>query len=157
MATSSGGETAGGPHLDGVVDPVRRAVLAQRLRAANVAGSPLLAELVARGQAEEVPIEVYAHGPKGELIGGVTGHTWAGWLHLDLLWVADDQQGRGLGAQLLTRAETMARDERGCRHARLETWTFQAPGFYEKQGYREAGRVDEHPPGAAELLFVKDL
>lgn len=157
MAPPPGGPDATELQLEPVVDPVRRALVAQRLRTANVARSPLLASLVERGDAEEVPLEVYAHGPKGELIGGLTGHTWASWLHVDLLWVADEAQGAGLGAQLLAAAEELARAERGCRHARLETWSFQAPGFYLKQGYREAGRVEDHPPGAVEHLFVKDL
>lgn len=157
MVLEPGGPDATGVQLDPVVDPVRRAVLAQRLRAANVARSPLLASLVDRGDAEEVPLEIYAQGPKGELVGGLTGHTWASWLHVDLLWVADEAQGAGLGTQLLARAEELARSERGCRHARLETWSFQAPAFYLKQGYREAGRIDDHPPGAAEHIFVKDL
>lgn len=157
MVIESGGSDASQISLETVVDPVRRALVAQRLRAANVARSPLLAALVGRGDAGEVPLEVYAHGPKGELVGGLTGHTWATWLHVDLLWVADDAQGVGLGARLLASAEEAARSERGCRHARLETWSFQAPGFYLKQGYREAGRVEDHPPGAVEILFVKDL
>lgn len=157
MVLESGGSDASQISLETVVDPVRRALVAQRLRAANVAGSPLLATLVSRGDAEEVPLEVYAHGPKGELLGGLTGNSWASWLQVDLLWVADEAQGAGLGTQLLARAEEFARSERGCRHARLETWSFQAPGFYLKQGYREAGRVEDHPPGAVEHLFVKDL
>lgn len=157
MGTDDAAPISSGLQLEPVVDPVRRALLAQRLRATNVARSPLMAALVSSGDGAEVPVEVYVHGPKGDLVGGLTGNTWASWLHVDLLWVADGLRGTGLGGRILGLAEEIARDERGCRHARLETWTFQAPGFYEKQGYREVGRVEDHPPGAAELILVKDL
>ncbi|MFD5349231.1 N-acetyltransferase, partial [Streptomyces anulatus] len=50
-----------------------------------------------------------------------------------------------------------ARTERACTRSRLETWDFQAPGFYRKQGYEEIGRVADYPPGVTEFILVKDL
>jgi hypothetical protein len=37
------------------------------------------------------------------------------------------------------------------------TYGFQAPGFYEKLGYREFGRLDKFPPGFSRLFYWKPL
>ncbi len=65
--------------------------------------------------------------------------------------------GLGLGARLLAEAERTARTERACTRSRLETWDFQAPGFYRRQGYEEIGRVADYPPGVTEFILVKEL
>lgn len=53
-------------------------------------------------------------------------------------------------------AESMA-IEHGAQSATLETHSFQAPGFYEKRGYRIVGRLDGYPTGHAKLFLRKDL
>jgi len=145
------------PHIDVGADEPRRALVKQRLTESNTARAAVLRELEAIGERHEAPLEVYATDEAGELVGGLTGTTWASWLHVDRLWVADDHRGAGLGRRLLHQAESVARSERGCGHARVETWSFQAPGFYLKQGYREVGVIEDYPPGECEHLFVKEL
>jgi ribosomal protein S18 acetylase RimI-like enzyme len=73
------------------------------------------------------------------------------------LWVAERHRGAGLGARLLREAETIASEERGCRAARLETWEFQAPRFYEKQGYEVVCVIPDYPPGITEYALTKRL
>jgi GNAT superfamily N-acetyltransferase len=75
---------------------------------------------------------------------GLAGETYCGWLFVKYLWVSDGLRGRGVGRKLMARAEALAR-ERGCHSARLDTFSFQARGFYEKLGYEEFGRLD-YPP-----------
>ena len=57
---------------------------------------------------------------------------------------------------MMTEAEEEAR-RRGCRAVVLYTISFQAPGFYEKRGYREFGRIACGPPGTSRIFMVKDL
>jgi len=102
---------------------------------------------------EERPLHVYAL-EDGRPVGGLVGRTWIGWLHIDLLWVRD--QGRGLGSRLLARAEELAA-ARGCVGVRVETWSFQAPGFYRKRGYRIVGEVPGYPAGAVDYTLIKEL
>jgi GNAT superfamily N-acetyltransferase len=78
------------------------------------------------------------------------------WLFLHLLWVAEPYRRRGIGSRLLVGAEAAARDK-GCRAAFLSTFTFQAPNFYERRGYREFGRLNDFPLGHAAIWFSKAL
>ncbi len=46
--------------------------------------------------------------------------------------------------------------ERGCHSAWLDTFGFQAPGFYRKLGYAEFGRLP-YPPGFERIFLQKRL
>ncbi|MFD9909302.1 GNAT family N-acetyltransferase [Streptomyces sp. NPDC059063] len=139
------------------VDKERLRLLRTRLRAANTAASPVLRALRDTSAEREVPLGVWALGDDGALAGGLAGHTWAGWLHVNLLWVAEGARGAGLGGRLLGEAERVAREERGCRNSRLETWDFQAPGFYRKRGYEVVCVIPDYPEGATEYTLTKRL
>jgi GNAT superfamily N-acetyltransferase len=78
------------------------------------------------------------------------------WLFINWLWVADAYRKQGIGSQLMAAAEAAARAQ-GCHGAYLDTFTFQAPKFYERLGYREFGRLDDFPPGHARIWFSKTL
>lgn len=105
----------------------------------------------------EVPLHVWALDPAGDLVGGLVGHTWATWLHVAYLWVAEPHRGSGLGSHLLSQAEQLAHGSRGCLNARLETWDFQAPEFYKKQGYEVVCVIPDYPPGITEYTLTKRL
>ena len=62
----------------------------------------------------------------------------------------------GLGRQLLQAFEARAQ-QRGCRQFYLETFSFQAPGFYAALGYRIAHRIDGFAPGISKCLMVREL
>jgi GNAT superfamily N-acetyltransferase len=68
------------------------------------------------------------------IMAGLAGHTYAGWLFVQYLWVSDHLRGQGIGRELLVQAERRAQ-ERGCHSVCLDTFSFQAPGFYRKLGY----------------------
>jgi len=103
----------------------------------------------------KVPIAVWMR-RGGRLLGGAYGDTHSGWLYLSLLWVDESFRGQGWGKRLLERfeAEAIARDYHAVW---VDTYGFQAPGFYEKLGYREFGRLDDFPPGSARLFYWKPL
>jgi GNAT superfamily N-acetyltransferase len=92
---------------------------------------------------------------KARIVAGLAGETYCGWLFVKYLWVSDALRGRGVGRELMARAEARAL-ERGCHSASLETFSFQARGFYEKLGYREFAQLD-YPPNHHKHFMRKRL
>ena len=92
----------------------------------------------------------------GVLLGGLNGRTGRGWLYVELLALPMDAHGQGLGRRLMAMAEAEA-VRRGCQGAFLNTIAFQAPGFYEKLGYREFGRLVDGNPRLDRIWFSKRL
>ena len=88
--------------------------------------------------------------------GGLVGQVFYGWLYVRLLYLPEDLRGRGLGAALLRRAEAEAR-ARGCVGVHLDTFSFQARPFYERQGYTVFGTIEDHPPGHRRHFLMKRL
>jgi len=94
--------------------------------------------------------------PDGEIVGGVIGATYWDWLYINLMWVREDLRGRGFGQHLLAKAEEEAR-RRGAHHAYLDTFSFQAPDFYQKNGYQVFGELPDFPTGHQRYFLKKRL
>jgi len=75
---------------------------------------------------------------------GLKGWTWCGSCYIQTVWVHKDLRGQGVGTKLLHAAEQEA-SARGCDHMVLSSFSFQAPGFYQKLGYEVFAVLDEHP------------
>jgi GNAT superfamily N-acetyltransferase len=89
-----------------------------------------------------------------EVIGGVLGHTSLGLAFIDLVFLPEKVRGQDVGRRMMREAEDEAR-QRGCRSVVLYTISFQAPGFYERLGYRVFGTIPCDPPGTSRIFFVK--
>ncbi len=81
-----------------------------------------------------------AHDADGRLVAGLSGWTWGTCAAISMVWVREDQRGEGWGTRLMAAAEDEARN-RGCERAAVSSFTFQAPGFYQRLGYVETGRT----------------
>src|SRR5205814_3945287 len=62
------------------------------------------------------PLVITARDDSSEIIAGVLGGTWEGWLVVDALWVDEHHRHRGCGTHLLEMAESEA-VRRGCTNA----------------------------------------
>jgi len=89
-------------------------------------------------------------------VGGIIGATYWDWFYLDLLWVKEDLRRQGYGKQLLSKAEDIAR-ERGAKNVFLDTFSFQAPEFYQKYGYQVYGELPDFPTGHQRFFFTRQL
>lgn len=89
-------------------------------------------------------VAVYARDEDGVMIGGLIGNRKGEWLNIDYLWVSSDARGTGLGSQIMQAAEEEAK-RMGCLHALVDTFSFQARPFYEKQGYRLQMTLNDFP------------
>lgn len=87
-------------------------------------------------------LRVFARDADGNIIGGLLADTYWQYLEVHVIWVSEAHRNAGHASRLLIAAENEAR-QRGCKHAILDTFSFQAFGFYHKLGYREFGRLEE--------------
>jgi GNAT superfamily N-acetyltransferase len=94
------------------------------------------------------------HPDTGELLGGLWGGTNYSLLHIELLYLPEDLRGAGLGRQLMAQAEQEA-IQRGCHGVWLDTFSFQARGFYERLGYTVFGMLEDYPPGHSRFFLKK--
>jgi len=95
-------------------------------------------------------------GADQEIVGGVIGAVYWDWLYVDLMWLPDEFRGQGYGHRLLTLIEEEAR-QRGAKNAFLDTFSFQAPNFYNKHGYRIFGELENFPSGHTRYYLTKQL
>jgi GNAT superfamily N-acetyltransferase len=100
------------------------------------------------------PLAALLSNSDGEVIGGLWGNTAYGWLFVELLFVPESLRGRRVGTELLQRAELEAM-RRGCHSAWLDTFQFQARGFYERNGYSCFGELDNFPSGHSRYFMKK--
>ena len=108
------------------------------------------------GPADFRPLAVLLRADGGQTIGGLWGRTTWRWLFVELLFVPDTLRRSGIGRELMRRAEAAA-IARGCRAAWLDTFSFQALGFYERLGYSVFGTLDAYPPGHSRFFLRKTL
>ena len=92
----------------------------------------------------------------GRVLGGLILQSYWKESYVELLWLADRARGHGYGRELIQEAERRAR-RRGSRLIHLNTYSFQAPGFYEKLGFRRFGGMAGSPRGASRHFYVKEL
>ena len=99
---------------------------------------------------------VYMEDESGKKIGGLTGETHGNWLEVEYLWVDEAHRGQDIGTQLMKKAEDIA-ISRGCKYSFLNTFGFQAKGFYLKLGYNEVFTLEEYPLTGKRHYLTKTL
>jgi GNAT superfamily N-acetyltransferase len=133
------------PRIEKVHGPARREIV-KGLRAYNVA---------AAGKFDHRPLTLTIR-QRGKIVAGLAAETFFGWMFVSLLWVSERHRGKGWGSSLIEAAEAEARN-RGVRNVYLDSFSFQAPDFYAKLGYREFGRLKEFPAGYDRVWMTKAL
>ena len=101
-------------------------------------------------------LAVFLRNETDSVLGGLLGCTYWGYLNIEVLWIQENQRNRGKGRELLDTAEEEA-IRRGCRYAHLDTTSFQALSFYQKQGYTIVGELEDLLPGYSRYLLRKVL
>lgn len=91
-----------------------------------------------------------------KLIGGAIGFVEFNWYFLDLLYIDEEYRNRNIGTNLIKEIEKFALKEH-LTGVRMETWNFQAKGFYEKNGYSVFGEIKNCPPGTIDYHLKKEF
>ena len=89
---------------------------------------------------------------QGALIGGMLCDVYLGGLLIEWTWIDEPHRGAGHGRALLAAAESEGR-RRGAVFAHLDTFTFQARGFFESCGYRVFATLDY--PGGVQRFYLR--
>lgn len=101
-------------------------------------------------------IRLNARDTDGKVVGRLRGIVAMHWLRLEVLWVSEGARGNGIGSRLLAEGERIA-VTMGAKNSALETFEWQAPRFYKKNGYEEAGRLENYIGGFYLAIFRKLL
>lgn len=91
-----------------------------------------------------------------KLIGGAIGFVQYNWYFLDLLYIDKEYRNKNIGTKLIRAIEEYAKKE-NLTGVRMETWNFQARGFYEKMGYTVWAEIKDCPPGTIDYYLKKEL
>ena len=102
------------------------------------------------------PLNIIVTDFQQQWIGGITAEVYWGWVEINKFWFSQEFRGKGIGGQLLAKAEETAK-QMGATKALLTTYDFQARTFYETRGYQVVGEVKDYPPGSSYFTMVKTL
>jgi GNAT superfamily N-acetyltransferase len=129
-------------------DPADTAVIGDGLRDYNTEKA---------GYDDYKPLAVFVTDPAtGKVLGGLYGGSYMGQLRVDRFFLPEGHRRGRIGSKVLAMAEEEGR-RRGCSRIALNTLEIQAPGFYLKQGYEMAAKLDCDPPGINRYLMTKKL
>lgn len=92
---------------------------------------------------------------EGEIFGGIVGEFCWNWLEIQYLFVESEHRKLGYGRALLREAEKIAKNKK-CDFIKLDTLSFQALGFYLKEGFHIFGTL-ENAGGHTHYYLKKDI
>ncbi len=92
----------------------------------------------------------------GRSVGGLWGRIAYTWLFVELLAVPEEWRGQHYGSALMQEAERLAQAQH-CIGIWLDTFDFQARGFYQKLGYEVFGTLDDIPLGHCRYFMRKRI
>jgi len=101
-------------------------------------------------------VEIFMRNGEDKVVGGVIGHIFSGWVYVSLLWVEESLRNKGNSAKLLKMIENEA-VKLECKYAHLDTYSFEARPFYEKNGYMLFATLENYPSGHSKYFLKKRL
>lgn len=122
----------------------------ESLRDFNLKAAPPIQDPIAEH------INLILKNPEGEIIGGLLGVMYRYCYALNILWVDERYRKCGYGRMLMEKVEGLVR-EKGCSFIHLDTFSFQAPEFYQKNGYAIFGVLDGYTDGISRYYLKKDI
>lgn len=91
----------------------------------------------------------------GQIFGGIIGEICWNWMEIEYLFVDERLRKSGYGTKLLSEAVSIAKAAK-CNFIKLDTLSFQALDFYQKQGFVVYGTI-ENAGGFTHYYLKKDI
>ena len=101
-------------------------------------------------------VQIFIRNNENKVVGGATGSVFGGWLYVSLMWVEESLRNQGYGTKLLKMMEDEA-VKLGCKHAHVDTYSFEAKPFYEKNGYTLFASLENYTEGHSKHFLKKKL
>ena len=92
----------------------------------------------------------------GRIIAGVVAGSTFDTLEVEFLFVEAAYRGAGLGSRLIRRVEELALRD-GLKRVLVNTYSFQAPDFYGKMGYRTLLEIAPCFGPYSQYFYIKEL
>ncbi len=92
----------------------------------------------------------------GKIVGGVQAQFDTESVYLEALWIDEKFRNQGFGTKLIHAAKHEAL-KYGCVFSILDTWDFQAEGFYLKNGYERMGEIKKYWREHSRIFLRKTL
>lgn len=105
---------------------------------------------------EVIPLGIFKEDASENKLAGLIGETFGNWLSIKYLWVSAELRGKGIGSVILQAAENEAR-LRGAKYAFVDTFSFQAPKFYVRHGYKQVFELTDYPYTGSRYYYIKNL
>ncbi|RXJ74072.1 biphenyl 2,3-dioxygenase [Veronia nyctiphanis] len=104
---------------------------------------------------EHIPSETFVCLLKEQniVLAGCVARLFGQWIKIEYVWVDDASRGKGIGGKLLEELENVGR-QKGCKRALVDTLSFQALPFYQKQGYVKQMSLEDYPVDDMQLHFL---
>ena len=109
-----------------------------------------------RETSENVSLGIFLEDENKKKLAGLTGETFGNWLCIHYLFIEDCLRGQGIGRKMIEAAESEAK-KRGCKYVFVDTFSFQAPGFYRKLGYKEVFTLEDYPYTGKRHYYTKEI
>ena len=95
----------------------------------------------------------------GQIVAGIVAASTMDTLEVEFLFVEESCRGQGLGRLLLEQAEGKGVNiyTHGCKRVLLNTYSFQAPGFYRRMGYELLAQQNPCFGEYSQYYFTKNL
>ncbi|MEW9107853.1 MAG: GNAT family N-acetyltransferase [Cytobacillus gottheilii] len=106
------------------------------------------------GRYEE--INLFLKDDNGKVYGGILAAVCWNWLEIYTFILVEDIRHSGYGTTLLTELEAIALDKK-CDFIKVDTLSFQALDFYQKNGYEVFGSIDHVGREFVHYYLKKDL
>jgi len=99
---------------------------------------------------------IFLKNDSGQVFGGIQAFLDTESIYIDVLWVEEKSQKKGYGTKLLDAIDLEA-IKNGCKFITVDTWDFQAEGFYLKNGYDRIGEVKNYWLGHSKISLRKKI
>ena len=108
------------------------------------------------GEPRDKEFSVFLKNDSGKIVGGIQAHFDKESVYIEIFWIEEKSRKQGYGKKLLEAVEQEA-IKNGCIFSTIDTFDFQAEGFYLKNNYERMGEIKNHWYNHSRISLRKNL